>query len=138
MLISERAKIQKSLDNVMIAIEEGIVTSTTKTRMTELENSLAEINMRIAAEECKLERKITKEDVEAHIMDALASEPRILVEFLIDKIILYEDKIEIFYKYINNNNPDEPTMEVHRDFFLCNQEIKITGSGFSTVFELEL
>ena len=138
LLIAERAKLQKSLDNIMKAIEEGIITSTTKARMNELENSLADINMKIAAEECKLERKLTKEDVEAHIMDALASEPRLLIEFLIDKIILYEDKIEIFYKYTNNNNPDEPITEVHRDFFLCNQEIKITGSGFSTVFELEL
>ena len=138
LLISERAKIQKSLDNVMIAIEEGIITSTTKARMTELENSLAEINMKIAAEECKLERKLTKEDVEAHIMDALASEPRLLIEFLIDKIILYEDKIEIFYKYTNNNNPDEPITEVHRDFSLYGQEIKITQSGFSTSCECEL
>ena len=60
LLISERAKIQKSLDNVMIAIEEGIITSTTKARMTELENSLAEINMKIAAEESKLDRTLKK------------------------------------------------------------------------------
>ena len=138
LLAAERAKLQKSLDNIMKAIEEGIITSTTKARMNELENSLAEVNMKIAAEECKLERKLTKEDVEAHIMDALASEPRLLIEFLIDKIILYEDKIEIFYKYTNNNNPDEPQAEVHRDFSLYGREIKITQSGFSTVFELEL
>ena len=138
LLTAERSKLQKSLDNIMKAIEEGIITSTTKARMNELEEKLAEINMKIAAEECKLERKITKEDVEAHIMDALASEPRLLIEILIDKIILYEDKIEIFYKYTNNNNPDEPITEVHRDFFLCGQEIKITQSGFSTIFEFEL
>jgi len=138
LLTAERAKLQKSLDNIMKAIEEGIITSTTKARMNELENSLAEVNMKIAAEECKLERKITKEDVEAHIMDALASEPKAMIELLIDKIILYEDKIEIFYKYTNNNNPDEPQTEVHRDFFLCNQEIKITQRGFEATFELEL
>ena len=84
----------------------------------ELENSLAEVNMRIAAEECKLERKITKEDVEAHIMDALASEPRTLIEYLIERIVLYEDKIHIFYKHTKQNtDPDEPKTEVHRDFF---------------------
>ena len=105
--------------------------------MNELENALMEINMKIAAEECKLERKLTKEDVEAHIMDALASDPRTLIEYLIERIVLYEDKIHIFYKYTNNNNPDEPITEVHRDFFLCGQEIKITQSGFSTIFELK-
>lgn len=56
LLTAERAKLQKPLDNIMKAIEEGIITSTTKARMNELENSLAEVNMRIAAEECKLER----------------------------------------------------------------------------------
>ena len=138
LLTAERAKLQKSLDNIMKAIEEGIITSTTKARMNELEEKLAEINMKIAAEECKLERKITKEDVEAHMMDALASEPRLLIEFLIDKIILYEDKIEIFYKYTKNNNPDEPITEVHRDFYLFNQKIKITQRGFEATFELKL
>ena len=57
LLISERAKIQKSLDNVMIAIEEGIITSTTKAKI---------------------------------------------------ELFLYEDRIEIFYVYGNNTDPDEP------------------------------
>ena len=123
----------------MKAIEEGIITSTTKARMNELENALMEINMKIAAEECKLERKLTKEDVEAHIMDALASDPRTLIEYLIERIVLYEDKIHIFYKHTKQNtNPDEPRAEVHRDFSLYGQEIKITQSGFSTIFEIEI
>ena len=71
-------------------------------------------------------------------MEALASEPKAMIELLIDKIILYEDRIEIFYVYGNNTDPDEPNLEVHRDFFLYGQEIKITQSGFSTVFELEI
>ena len=138
LLISERAKIQKSLDNVMIAIEEGIITSTTKARMTELENSLAEINMKIAAEESKLDRTLKKEDVEKFIIEALASEPKAMIELLIDKIILYEDRIEIFYIYGNNTDPDEPITEVHRDFFLSNQKIKITQRGFEATFELKI
>ncbi len=138
LLISERAKIQKSLDNVMIAIEEGIITSTTKARMTELENSLAEINMKIAAEESKLDRTLKKEDVEKFIIEALASEPKAMIELLIDKIILYEDRIEIFYVYGNNTDPDEPNLEVHRDFFLSNQKIKITQRGFEATFELKI
>ena len=138
LLISERAKIQKSLDNVMIAIEEGIITSTTKARMTELENSLADINMKIAAEESKLDRTLKKEDVEKFIIEALASEPKAMIELLIDKIILYEDRIEIFYIYGNNTDPDEPNLEVHRDFFLSSQKIKITQRGFEATFELKL
>ena len=44
--------------------------------------------------------------------------------------------IEIFYIYGNNINPDEPNLEVHRDFFLSSQKIKITQRGFEATFEL--
>ena len=30
--------------------------------------------------------------------------------------------LEIFYVYGNNTDPDEPTLEVHRDFFLSSQD----------------
>ena len=81
---------------------------------------------------------LKKEDVEKFIIEALASEPKAMIELLIDKIILYEDRIEIFYIYGNNTDPDEPNLEVHRDFFLSSQKIKITQRGFEATFELEL
>jgi len=39
--------------------------------------------------------------------------------------MLYEDTIEISFKYSNNTNPDETLTEVHRDFLLYGTEIKI-------------
>ena len=41
-----------------------------------------------------------------------------LIDTLRDKIILFDDKIEIFYKYSQNNNPDEISQEIRRDFCL--------------------
>ena len=52
-LIEERDQIQKSLDNIMKAIETGILTSTTKSRMEELEEQIALVNDKIAIEEYK-------------------------------------------------------------------------------------
>ena len=40
-------------------------------------------------------------------------------------MVVYEDKIEITYKYCDNTNPDETVTEVHRDFLLYSREIKI-------------
>ena len=37
---------------------------------------------------------------------------------IVDKIILFDDKIEIYYKYTRNNNPDDLTKEIRRDFCL--------------------
>ena len=51
-------------------------------------------------------------------MDALKAEPQLLIDTLIDKIILFDDKIEIYYKYTQSNNPDDLTKEIRRDFCL--------------------
>ena len=61
---------------------------------------------------------LTKEDVETFLLDALKAEPQLLIDTLVDKIILFDDKIEIYYKYAQNNNPDEISQEIRRDFCL--------------------
>ena len=58
------------------------------------------------------------EDVETFLMDALKAEPQMLIDTLVDKIILFDDKIEIYYKYTQNNNPDDSHTEDRRDFYL--------------------
>ena len=135
LLNEERAKLQKSLNNLMIAIEEGVLTPTTKARVNELEALIAETDMKIFVEQSKLERTLKKDDVEKYIIEGLQGDGKALIESLIDKVVLYEDKIEITYKY-TNNNPDDFHKEVHRDFLLYGLEIKITQSGFSVIFEL--
>ena len=106
------------MNNLMKALEAGIFTATTKDRITELELQIDELNGRILSEECKEANLLTREDVETFLMDALKSEPQLLIDTLIDKIILFDDKIEIFYKYSQNNNPDEISQEIRRDFCL--------------------
>ena len=118
LLRDQRSKAQKALDNLMKALEAGIFTATTKDRITELESEIDELNGRILSEECKEANLLTKEDVETFLLDALKAEPQLLIDTLIDKIILFDDKIEIFYKYSKNNNPDDLTKEIRRDFCL--------------------
>ena len=89
------------------------------------ENQLADINVKISAEEAKLERTLKKSDVESYIIEALNSDAKTLVALLVDKVTLYEDTIEISFKYSNNTNPDETLTEVHRDFLLYGTKMKI-------------
>ena len=135
LLNEERAKLQKSLNNLMIAIEEGVLTPTTKARVNELEALIAETDMKIFVEQSKLERTLKKDDVEKYIIEGLQDDCKALIGSLIDKVVLYEDKIEITYKY-TNNNPDDFHKEVHRDFLLYGLEIKITQRCFTVIFEL--
>ena len=107
LLRDERSQAQKALDNLMKALEAGIFTATTKDRITELESEIDELNGRILTEECKEANLLTNEDVETFLLDALKAEPQLLIDTLVDKIILFDDKIEIYYKYTQNNNPDD-------------------------------
>ncbi len=64
LLERELAETQKTLNNVMAAIEQGIITDTTKRRMKELEAKKSEIETKIIREEIK-ERRLTKEQIVA-------------------------------------------------------------------------
>ena len=118
LLRDERSKAQKALNNLLKALEAGIFTATTRDRITELELQIDELNGRILTEECKEANLLTKEDVETFLLDALKAEPQMLIDTLVDKIILFDDKIEIYYKYTQNNNPDDSHTEDRRDFCL--------------------
>ena len=62
LLCKELNNIEKSLDNVMTAIEKGIITPTTKKRLNELETIKADIEIKIAKEEIQ-EQTLTKEHI---------------------------------------------------------------------------
>ena len=111
-LIKEQANNIKSIENVMIAIEKGIVTNSTKRRLEELELRQEEITAKIAIEKAKLAQQLTKEDIVQYIKTSLKKEPQLMIDLLINKIILYDDKIEIHYKYTKQSPDDDD----QRDF----------------------
>lgn len=106
LLNDEYAQTQKSLSNVMKAIEEGIITPTTKTRMEELEAKLKEIEMKIQIEQYSMQNKMTKQDIVEYLTHMVATSPQAMIYSLIRKIVLYDDKIEIYYNYTDNADPD--------------------------------
>lgn len=62
LLQRELAEVEKGLDNIMSAIEQGIITPTTKKRMAELEEKKKDIEVKIAKEEFNT-RILTKEQM---------------------------------------------------------------------------
>ena len=81
-------------------------------------------------------RTIKKSDIEGYIIDALNSDAKTLIEILVERVTLYEDKIEISFIYSKNTNLDETLTEVHRDFLLYGTKMKITQRSFTAIFEL--
>lgn len=82
--------------------------------MEELETQLAENEEKIIIEQYKAQNQITREQVVNYLTHCIKQEPKLMLYTLIQKIILYDDKIEIFYNYTENNNPDDNN---HRDYY---------------------
>ena len=97
----------KSINNLLFALQEGIITPSTKERLNMLEFEKAEIEEQIAKEEFSLSKQLTRDEVEYFLRRAIKSSPKILLNNLVDKVIVYENKIEIYYKYCHNI-PDDP------------------------------
>lgn len=119
-LLKERKRIQTQIDNFLEAIGNGISTMSTKLRLERLEEELAENEIKITSEESRARISVSPEEVMEFILTNIRKEPKQMINTLIDRIILYEDKIEIYYNYTNRKSPDGS-----RDFLFTQFKSKI-------------
>lgn len=102
-------EVSASIANIMKAIEQGIITDTTKSRLMELESQKAELKDKLALE--KLENPtVTKEEILYyldHMNRKAATDPesfKYLVRAFIKAIFLFDDKIILTYNLKNKNS----------------------------------
>ncbi len=96
-LLKEQKQTQTALNNLLFAAEQGVVNNTTNQRMKDLENKLLELEKSILIEQSKSNRKLTREEISNYYLDALKLSSKLLIDYLINKIIVYDDKIEIIF-----------------------------------------
>ncbi|HIT62483.1 MAG TPA: hypothetical protein IAC38_03415 [Candidatus Caccovivens faecavium] len=96
-LYKEKVETQNTLDNIMKAVEQGVVNNTTNKRMIELESKLEDIVRQIIIEKSKTNFKLTKEDILTYLNDALKLEPQLLINYIVNQIILFDDKMQIYF-----------------------------------------
>ncbi len=106
LLMKERNQTENALNNVMRAIERGIMNNTTSKRMKELEELLDELDKKIIFEKCKTVCKISEKEMREFYEQALLSEPKLLISYLVKEIRLYDDKIEIEFNSPLQSSPD--------------------------------
>ena len=98
MILKEKRQTDTALNNLMAAIEQGIISNTTNKRLHELESKQEELERQILIEKSKLAVQLPESTVHKFYTDALKAEPKLLIDCLIKEIVLYDDKIEIFFK----------------------------------------
>lgn len=116
LLEKEMKEIESSINNLLSAIEKGIITDSTKDRINELETMKKTVSSEIEIEKSKLNKLITKEDITTYIRKALKESSNYIVKFLIEKIVYFNEKIKIYYKVTNKETPDEN----RQAFLFCN------------------
>ena len=82
--------------------------------MEELETELSQINDKIALEEYYMQNQISKEQVVQYLTHTIHQKAELVINTLINRIVLYDDKIEIHYNYIEKTNPDGTTPDEGR------------------------
>ena len=108
MLLSEKKKVEKSLDNLVTAIENGVVSNTTNRRLHELEAKLSELEEKIAIEENKSSKMITEKEIRDFYEMAIKFDAQAMISILIEKIVITDRDIVIYYNKPNSNIcPDE-------------------------------
>lgn len=129
LLEKERDGCQKALDNLMKAVEQGITSKTTQKRMLELEERIEELDIRISVEESKCRIQVSKEEIKKFINKAIRKEPGQMIRMLIKEIVLYDDKIEIYYNYTDRKRPDG---ETHQAFCIYTEEVDYAIKAWGT------
>ena len=107
LLTKEQEEVNKSIENILIAIEKGVVTNSTTKRLQTLEARQEELAEKILMEESKEKMQISKKDIIEFIKKVIKSKPDKIVKLLVKEIILYEDKVEIICNYTNEKGPDD-------------------------------
>ncbi len=103
-LKKELSETEKSIKNMINAIEQGIITKSTKQRLDELEKCKEELEIQIAEENIK-QPKLTREQLEFWFhkfrkfdFNKLEYRRR-LIDSFVNAVILYDDRIEFHFNY---------------------------------------
>ena len=98
------AETEKSIENVLNAIEQGIITPSTKQRLEELEQRKQNLQIEIAKENIK-KPVLTKEQILfwlqrfRNIDTDNTKHRKRLVDSFVNSVVLYDDRIEFFFNY---------------------------------------
>lgn len=106
-LKKEKSEKEKTLTNLMSAIEQGLINVSTIKRINELEKEIEELEKAILIEESQEEKTITKKDIENFYIQALNLEPQQLINYLVKEIIVFDERIEIKFNSPLKTSPNK-------------------------------
>lgn len=108
-LTNKRDGLLKASNNLISAIEQGIITEQTKIRLKELEAQISQLDFEIEQEKQRTYSFLTQEKIEDYLkgvicgdIDDIGTRKKIVNQF-IREIVVYEDKVVITYNFTDQN-----------------------------------
>ena len=104
-LIKKRNEAKRAADNIIKAIEQGIIMDFTKDRLAALQDELNKLEIEINKETQKTYAHLTAEDVEKYLLSKVLRDPddikvrKLLVNTFIREILWYGDHMVITYNF---------------------------------------
>ncbi len=105
-LVKQQKQVETALNNLVSAVERGIISNTTKKRLEELEQQQEQIEKQILIESSKQITQLSESDIREFYKQALTLEPRMLINFFVKQITVFDDKIEIQFNSPAKVSPD--------------------------------
>ena len=106
-LLREQKQVNNALENIVAAIEQGVITNTTTKRLKELETRLDDLERQILIEKSKNAVRVPESAIREYYDEALTLGAEQLIDYLIKDIVLYDDKIEIHFNKPTRTSPDD-------------------------------
>lgn len=131
LLLSEFANTEKAINNILSAMEQGVFTSSTKERLEQLESKKSELSEKIQIERSKTKLTLTKADITKYLSAAIRKNPQPMIDALIRKVVLYNDKIDVYYKYTKDTTPDGTDPRREFVFYTCTKSFEIDTRKFN-------
>jgi hypothetical protein len=104
LLQQQYSKVQKKIDNVLNAIEQGIITGSTKQRLQELENKKNDIEIQIAKEEYSKPHYTREQYIEFFSQAKVANikdqkQRKALINYFVNAVVLYDGEAVFYLNY---------------------------------------
>ncbi|MDE7306618.1 MAG: hypothetical protein K2N33_04440, partial [Clostridia bacterium] len=106
-LEKQKRQVDTALNNLVCAVERGIISNATNKRLHELEQQQAELEKQILIEHTKQAVQLKENDIREFYKQTLKLEPKMLINSLVKQIKLYDDKIQIQFISPIKIRPDD-------------------------------
>lgn len=116
-LEQKRKETLRAQNNIIKAIEQGIITEATKSRLTELETEVAHLEFEITRERATHHAFLTVDQIEAYLRQFVFEDPsdiqvrKLLVNTFVREVLLYDDNIVITYNFTDDPTHPKVTKE---------------------------